>query len=116
MKSAQFITALFLLLATPLCLLPAASAQGPEVGDIQDIPLAIVGPDTVSSVDLWYELDFIKRSMDGRRPEDLPQASGILRRLVQNKLVVQEGYRMDLQEDFQVANQVREFIRHKAMA
>ena len=78
--------------------------------------LAVVGPDTVTTLDFLYELDFIRRGLQGEAPGQLPEAADVMKRLVQNRLVIQEGFRMGLADDFSIRNQTREFVRSKAMA
>lgn len=95
-------------------------APGPGAGNAMAeepvFPLAVVGPDTVTTLDFLYELDFIRRGWQGEVPDQLPDPAAVMKRLVQNRLVVQEGYRMGLADDFSIRNQTREFIRSKAMA
>ncbi len=78
-------------------------------------PLAIVGPDTLTTTDLKIELGIMINQKDVGDASTLPKPDQVLRRLVQNRLIVQEGYRMGLHEEFVITNQVFEFIRHQTM-
>jgi hypothetical protein len=75
-----------------------------------DMPLAIVNGDTVATNDLDFELALVQRQA-GSAAVPAPKAADVLRRLTQNRLIVQEGYRMSLQEQFTVKNQVTEAVR-----
>ena len=90
--------------------LPAAVPAGPA------IPLAIVDGDTISTADLAQEIAIMKKLKDFEGEVALPAADDALRRLIQNRLVIQEGYRLGLDRKFAVANQVRETIRLKLVA
>jgi hypothetical protein len=90
-------------------LLPTVAAAGP--GDPRAvIPLAIIDGDTVTTRDLDLELALMRKQRGGAEAVLAP-AQDVLRRLVQNRLVVHEGYRMGLDEQFAVKNQVTEAIR-----
>ncbi len=74
------------------------------------MPLAVIDGDTVTTRDLDLELALMRKQRGGAEAV-LPAAKDVLRRLVQNRLVVQEGYRMGLDEQFAVKNQITEAIR-----
>ncbi|MCB1184225.1 peptidyl-prolyl cis-trans isomerase [bacterium] len=90
--------------------LPAAAAAN----DAR--PIAIVGEDTLTTTDVRIELGLMKQRRQDDGPTMRPEAAQVLRRLVQNRLVIQEGYRMGLQDEFVVANPVKEFVMTRAMA
>jgi hypothetical protein len=79
-------------------------------------PIAVVGTDTLSTTDLKIELGIMQSQMPADARSSLPAADLVLRRLIQNRLVLQEGYRMGLEQEFSVSNQVLEFVRLKTMA
>jgi|GEM_PF-2658834 len=83
---------------------------------VEPVPLAIVGEDTLTTTDLKIELAIMKnRNVDNAPLPSLDPAM-VLRRMTQNQLIIQEGYRMGLNEEFIVANQVLEVVRHECMA
>lgn len=86
----------------------AARAAVPEI-------LAFVGEDTLTTVDLRIELNIMEKRAGEREKIDLPEAEPALRRLIQNRLIVQEGYRMGLHQDFTVSNQVNEAVNARCM-
>jgi len=92
-----------------LILAAAAAAETPQ-------PLAVVGPDTLTTTDLRIELGLMRQ----RNTDDAAVATldpdAVLRRMTQNQLIIQEGYRMGLADEFTVTNQVKEAVRHQFMA
>ena len=77
-------------------------------------PLAIVNGETVTTLDL----DALLASQPRPKPgEDVASLSpdGVLRRLVENRLVEQEGYRIEVDKRPEVRNQVWDLRRHKGM-
>lgn len=99
-----------------LTVIALARGAGTAMAEEPVTALAVVGPDTVTTLDFLYELDFIRRGLQGEAPGQLPEAADVMKRLVQNRLVIQEGFRMGLADDFSIRNQTREFVRSKAMA
>lgn len=95
------------------CALAAVPEARADAG--RDVPLALVGPDTVTTTELNIELGL----MQVRNTDNVALAFGepktILKRLTQNHLVVQEGYRMGLDQEFTVRNQCDEVVRHECM-
>ncbi|MBU8871655.1 MAG: peptidyl-prolyl cis-trans isomerase [Gemmatimonadales bacterium] len=79
-------------------------------------PLAIVDGDTISSADLEQEIAIMKKMKDFEGEVVLPSAEDALHRLIQNRLIIQEGYRLGFDRKFTVANQVRETVRLKLVA
>jgi len=77
-------------------------------------PLAFVDRDTVTVADLDLEL-YITQQMNQDRQRPLPEPAAVLRRLVQNELIVQEGYRQGLHRQDMIAAQVRETIRSRSV-
>ncbi len=55
------------------------------------------------------------RNEQNLTPRSLDPAQ-VLRRMIQNQLVIQEGYRLGLDKEFTVSNQVLEVVRHECMA
>ena len=95
--------------------LVAALAQAPAGAGPAPLPLAIVGPDTLTTTELKIELGIMENQRPDGAQSSLPNSDDVLRRLIQNRLVMQEGYRMGLDQEFVVSNQVVEFVRHKTM-
>jgi peptidyl-prolyl cis-trans isomerase C len=88
-------------------IVPAGAAELPE----SRLPLALVGPDTVTTADLDAELAATLAAAKGR-PELAPlDAASVLKRLIQNRLLEQEGYRIEAGRTPLVQNQVRDLIR-----
>lgn len=94
--------------------LAAASARTTPTGDDPVVPLVLVNEDTVTTYDLEMELGLLKKMKPDAEAE-LPAADQVLRRLIQNELILQEGYRMGMDKTRSVANQVRELIRTKSI-
>jgi len=83
---------------------------------VEPLPLAVVGEDTLTTTHLKIELAIMKnRNSENANPVAL-EPGKVLRRLIQNQLVIQEGYRMGLDQDFTVSNQVIEVVRQECMA
>lgn len=81
----------------------------------REIALALVGPDTVTTLELHIELGL----MQVRNADNIALSFGepktILKRLTQNHLIIQEGFRMGLDQEFTVRNQCEEVVRHECM-
>jgi hypothetical protein len=77
--------------------------------------LAFVDEDTLTTDDLRIELNLMEKrsNIEGRKV--LPEPDAVLRRLIQNRLIVQEGYRMGLDQEFTVNNQVTEAVNARCM-
>ncbi len=91
--------------------LPATAVASIEA-DIS--PLAVVGADTLTTVDLDSEISATLIAAKGRElPSFDPDA--VLERLVQNRLLEQEGYRTSADQLPIVRNQVREYVRLKSV-
>jgi hypothetical protein len=110
-------------LAPFLFLVVLAAACGLTVVDtlaqddrVAPIPLAIVGEDTLTTTQLKIELAIMKNRNEQNAPTAPLDPDQVLRRLIQNQLVIQEGFRMGLDREFTVVNQVREVVRHECMA
>lgn len=107
--AAAIITLALMAAAGPSSAAPAAASRPrPQA-------LVIVDGDTITTADVAFELDFMKRLGQDLPDAAAPKAADVLRRLVQNQLLVHEGLRMGLQEDFLVTNQVKELVRTKSM-
>jgi hypothetical protein len=85
-----------------------ASTEVPEI-------LAFVGEDTLTTVDLRIELNLMERRAGENKGWDLPDPADALKRMTQNRLIVQEGYRMGLDQEFTVKNQVNEAVNSRCM-
>lgn len=79
------------------------------------IPLAVVGPDTLTTIDLEIELALMNARNSQNAPLKLDDSAAILRRLTQNQLIVQEGLRMGLDEEAVVRNQGWSVVRQECM-
>jgi peptidyl-prolyl cis-trans isomerase C len=91
--------------------LPATAVSSIEA-DIH--PLAVVGADTLTTDDLDSEISAMLAGAKGRElPSFDPDA--VLERLVQNRLLEQEGYRTGADQLPIVRNQVGEFVRLKSI-
>ena len=80
-----------------------------------EVPLVRVNEDTITTDDLQLELDMMEKMRPESDVATLPEPGSILRRLIQNQLILQEGYRMGANEDLTVSNQVLELRRSKGM-
>ncbi len=80
----------------------------------ENTPLAFVGRDTISVADLDMEL-FVTLQMNKSQEQQMPEPAAVLRRLVQNELIIQEGYRTGLHRKDMIAAQVRETIRSRSI-
>ena len=94
-------------IGTIASLLPAHAAS-------ERLPLAIVGEDTVTTRDLEIQLNIMRQRMPEGADANLPPADSVLRRLIQNLLITQEGYRMGLHDQVGVRNQVTEALRSQS--
>ena len=70
-------------------------------------------PITVRELDLEISSMWLMIGSDPRM--EIPSTDEILRRMIQNRLLEIEGYRVGLDSSFQVRNQVSEFSRHKSV-
>lgn len=79
------------------------------------VPLAVVGPDTLTTIDLEIELALMNARNADNAPVKLDDPQPILRRLTQNQLLVQEGLRMGLDQEAVVRNQAWSVVRQECM-
>lgn len=79
------------------------------------VPLAVVGPDTLTTIDLEIELALLNARNSQNAPLKLDDSAAILRRLTQNQLIVQEGLRMGLDQEAVVRNQGWSVVRQECM-
>jgi hypothetical protein len=77
--------------------------------------LAFVGDDTLTTVDLTIELNIMEKRSGGQKQSAFPEPEAVLKRLIQNRLIIQEGYRMGLEEEFTIKNQVIEAVNATCM-
>lgn len=76
--------------------------------------LAIVGGDTLTTHELDAEISATLSEAQGSKGQAL-DPGGVLQRLVQNRLLEQEGYRIGADQLPAVRNQIREFLRLKSV-
>ncbi len=76
--------------------------------------LAVVNGDSVTTADLDRELELMRERNEKDAPVKLPPADAVLRRLVQNVLLTQEGYRMGADRKATVQNQIKDAVRRAA--
>jgi peptidyl-prolyl cis-trans isomerase C len=91
-----------------------ARAVDPFVGGHGSRPLAVVGEDTLTTMDLEGEL---LATLSKAKAKSLPAMNpeGVLKRLIQDRLLEQEGYRTGADQAPAVRNQVKELIRVKSV-
>ncbi len=97
----------------PLLLLAALPPAVPALAQLPavDAELAVVNADTLRLSDLQAELARMQAVRPKDAPLKLPAAEDVLRRLIQNQLLAQEGYRLGYERDPDVRAQVEESIR-----
>jgi hypothetical protein len=79
------------------------------------LPLALVGPDTLTTRDVEIELALMRaRNVENATTQTI-MPNDVLKRMTQNQLIVQEGYRMGLEQEFSVRNQTTESVRNECM-
>jgi len=98
-----------------LVLWTATAAAGAVPVPEAPVPLVVVGPDTLTTRDLSLQLNVMLRSLEGQDAVDKPDPADVLKRMVQDRLIVQEGYRIGVDERFAVRNQVEAVVREKCM-
>ncbi|MDO9693358.1 MAG: peptidylprolyl isomerase [Candidatus Latescibacteria bacterium] len=92
-------------------LLAATAAAAAPSGDA---PLVFVGRDTITVADLDMEL-YVTLQMNKGQQQQMPEPSAVLRRLIQNELIIQEGYRTGLHRKDMITSQVRETVRSRSI-
>lgn len=97
-------------LALTLLLLCAAAPAAADEAAL----LAVVNGEHVTLQDLDVEL-FLMKSQAPQGQFELPPADAVLKRLIQNTLLFQEGRRLGLHEDGKIINQVTENVRHRSV-
>jgi peptidyl-prolyl cis-trans isomerase C len=100
--------------AWPLALLAVAllAAAAAAAGDEAAL-LARVNGDAVTLADLDEELRGLPATAAAGGPA--PEAAAVLRRLIQNRLLEQEGYRIGADAEPAVQNQVRDLLRLRSV-
>ncbi len=99
-------------------LIAIAAAAGGNPARAEDrvaVPLAIVGPDTLTTDDLQIELALMNARNSENLETKLGEPAPILRRMTQNQLLIQEGYRMGLDQEFAVRNPAAEVVHSECM-
>jgi len=77
--------------------------------------LAVVNEDSITALDLERELALLRDRAGQDTSVVLPPADAVLRRLIQNRLLTQEGYRLGAERSVTVRNQVQDWVRRKTM-
>lgn len=99
--------------------LPAVSSQRTfaQPGGSRDdtVPLVLVNGDTITTDDLRLELDMMEKMNPETEQTVFSEPGKILRRLIQNQLILQEGYRLEMEQASSVSNQVKELTRSKGI-
>lgn len=96
-------------------LAPAPAHAAPSAGStLDDTVLARVDDEAVTVGDLLVLLSEEKRPEPGA-DVGLVTPEGVMRRLIENRLLEQEGFRMGLDTAPEVKGQVDDLIRHRAM-
>jgi parvulin-like peptidyl-prolyl isomerase len=99
-----------------LVLVTALATAGPQLDRLDRTRgLAVVGPDTVKVADLDAEIAASLAATEGSGQLPRLDPDGVLRRLIQNRLLEQEGYRMKADQYSSVRNQMQEFVRLQAV-
>lgn len=93
----------------------SVAASGPSRADEGPVPLALVGADTVTTTDLRVELTFMNARNTNNVPTKLDDPAAILKRLTENQLLVQEGFRIGLDQAPVVRNPAWDAVRHECM-
>ncbi len=91
------------------------SAAAARAADQRPVPLATVGTDTVTTAELDLELGLMQARNADNVAAKFADPKAILERLTQNELIIQEGYRMGLDQEFAVRNEGNEAVRHECM-
>jgi len=89
-------------------------ARAGHPGD-KEVPLVLVNEDTVTTYDLRLELEIMVKMNPQSKSTVSFEPEKVLRRLIQNQLILQEGYRLEMDKTASVTNQVRELVRSKSM-
>lgn len=111
MKTGRFAAAALLGLFIAAAPFVAGPARAVQPGDL----LATVNGDSIIIADLDAEMGAYRAAVAKGGASTVPEAGAVLRRLVQNRLLEQEGYRIGADSMVVVRNQVKELIRHKGM-
>ena len=91
----------------------ALLAGGAFAGD--GTPLVTINGDTLTTDELKMELGVMMSQAPKGVPFATPEPERVLRRMIQNELVIQEGYRMGLDEQFTVRNPRSEAVRNRCV-
>lgn len=102
-------------IALPVTLALAVAASSAAMAQSAGTPLAVVNEDTLTTVELAREVGVMIARAPAGVPFDAPEPAVVLRRLVQNQMVVQEGYRMGLDQQFSVRNGVGDAVRSRCL-
>jgi len=101
--------------AVATALVLAFAACGAAAAAPAPVPLATVDGDTLTTTDLRMELGVMMAEAPRTVRFEAPDPDLVLRRLVQNQLVIDEGYRMGLDKEFRITNPKADAVRSRCM-
>jgi hypothetical protein len=102
-------------IALPVTLVLVVAGAAPAAAQSAGTPLAVVNDDTLTTVQLAREVGVMIARAPAGIPFDAPEPAVVLRRLIQNQMVIQEGYRMGLDQQFSVRNGVGDAVRSRCL-
>ena len=79
------------------------------------VPLVAVNSDTLTTTELAMELGVMMSRAPADARFEAPEPERVLRRMIQNELVIQEGYRMGLDQQFAVRNPRSDALRTRCV-
>ena len=95
--------------------LPCLVASVPVATGTEPTVLARVEGEAITTDDLDVVLVLQKRPTQVAPDVAVPTVEGLLERLIQNRLLEQEGYRNEAEKTPQIRNQIWDLTRHRAM-
>ncbi len=101
--------------AVATALVLAFVACGTAAAATAPVPLATVDGDTLTTTDLRMELGVMMAQAPKTVRFEAPAPDQVLRRLIQNQLVIDEGYRMGLDQEFRITNPKADAVRSRCM-
>ncbi len=79
------------------------------------VPLVAINSDTLTTTALAMELGVMMSRAPAEARFEAPEPERVLRRMIQNELVIQEGYRMGLDQQFAVRNPRSDALRTRCV-